>query len=51
MGTFGFGVLVDEFEDEVGVVLIGVFLFLEVGIEEGMGFVLFFLVLREDSPQ
>lgn len=40
-----------EFEDEVCIILIGVFLFLEVGIEEGVGLVLFLLVLGEDPPQ
>lgn len=41
----------DELEDEVGVVEVGVFLLLEVGIEEGVWLLLFLLVLGQYPPQ
>jgi hypothetical protein len=44
-------VVCDEFEEEVGVVQVGVFLFLEVGIEEGVRLLLFLLVLGQHPPQ
>lgn len=51
MCTFDFGVVLDEFDDKVCIILIGVFLFLEVGVEEGVGLVRFLLVLGEHPPQ
>lgn len=42
-----FWMVVYELEDEVGIVLFGVVLLLEIGIEEGVGLFLFLILLGE----
>jgi hypothetical protein len=45
--TFGFGGAVDEFYYEFGIIGITVGLLLEVGIDEGVGLILFFAIFGQ----